>query len=162
MSYVVQVKKSPDKSGDWIMYTGSSIRRRGDLIFYHRVRWKQSDCDVLFSCGLLIPCGHLLFAYAGGIREQISCGVCGVDTFFFYLALFKFFPFTNKLPFLFCYTHQGTIPAVCERTAKVGDFIWFLASGLVFLRLKDLNVLIALVCRRKWLHDCRNLRQNQS
>jgi hypothetical protein len=37
----------------------------------------------------------LLFACADEIREQIFYDVCAVDTFFFYLALFKFFPFTN-------------------------------------------------------------------
>jgi len=79
---------SPDVSGDLLMLTGSPFGKSVDLIFYHHVHWKLKDCDVLFSCGLLIPYGHLLFACAGEIHEQIYGGVCVVDTFFFYLALF--------------------------------------------------------------------------
>ncbi len=63
--------------------------REGDQsIFLNHVRQKQSVYDVLLLCGLLIPYGHLQFAYACEIRVQIFCGVYAVDMFFFYLALF--------------------------------------------------------------------------
>lgn len=60
----------------------------GNFIFYRRVRWIQSVYDALFFCGLLTPCGHWRFAYAGENHEQICGGAYAVGRFFFYLALF--------------------------------------------------------------------------
>jgi hypothetical protein len=103
------------------LYTFTSLFTTNDAylsIFLNRVRQKQLVYDVLSLCGLLIPCGHLHPAYACEIHELIFCDVYGVDRFFFYLALFNIFPFTNIVNVRFY--QPGTIPAACERTAKVG------------------------------------------
>jgi hypothetical protein len=120
-----KIKKSCRKAGLNYFNRALSALPEG-FISYRRVRWKLSVYDVLSFCGWPIPYGHWRFAYAGEIREQIFYDVCAVDTFFFYLALFKFFSF-YKLNFRihFCYTQQGTIPVVCERTAKVGEIFDF-------------------------------------
>ena len=88
------------------------------FIFLNRVRQKQSVYDALLPCGWIILYGHLHPAYACGIRVQISCGVYGVGMFFFFLAFFYDFPFTKIVKVCSC--QPGTIPAACERTAKVG------------------------------------------
>jgi len=40
---------------------------------------------------------------------------------FFTWHLIKFFLLQINFKIRFCYTQQGTIPVVCERTAKVGE-----------------------------------------
>jgi hypothetical protein len=96
----------------------------------NRVRQKLSVYDVLSPCGWPILYGRLHPAYACENHEQISCGGCGADTFFFYLALLIVFPFTNVVS---CSVQPGTIPASCERTAKVGVFriIYEMIEGIL-------------------------------
>ena|SRR6478672_3984069 len=90
-----------------------------EIIFLNRARQKQLIYDGPLLCGLPTLYDHLPFPYVYGNHELFFYDVCGVGMFFFYRALLSFFPFTK---YCFLFSQQGTIPAYCERTAKVSVF----------------------------------------
>ncbi len=98
ISLTIRYKNSLCKAKARIIFW---IRRTRYSIFLNRVHQKQSIYDVLLPCGLPKPYDHWHPAYVHGNHEQIFCGVCGAGMFFFFLALFKNFPFTNRVSISF-------------------------------------------------------------
>jgi hypothetical protein len=87
-------QKSPANKSRTTFYK-SLLGDLGVSISYRRVRYSPSIYDDLLLYDLLILYDHLQFAYAYENHVQFFYDVYGADRFFFYLALFNFFPFTN-------------------------------------------------------------------
>ena len=92
---------------------------KSHFISLNRARQKQSSLwrPLALAAGQYLTC-HWHPAYVYKTHVQISCGGCGAGMFFSFQALFKFFGF-YKIGWIH-FIQQGTIPAACERTAKVG------------------------------------------